>query len=228
VVAGATVVIVPVREGANALAPGLTGPAPRVKAHPIPVAIRLGIGTHVPARAAVVGIPAQVSARPVAVDGPRRAAVDALAVGAGGLFVGDSTRPAVVETGAAVADVGVEVGAVIAATGFRIVAAIEAAAGSTDSTAGLHARLTGREACLPLPLGALIAEGPAGVRPSGPGGPQSQRTEHRAGQGGAKQTKCIAARNGFVSQRFRELIDVMGHGGHLSSQVQDRAKREEG
>jgi len=145
VVAGATVVIAPVQVDASALAKGKPGSAPWVKAHPIP-AIRLGIGTHVPARAAVVGIPAQVCARPVAVDGPLAAVVDALAVDAGRFFVGASTGPAVVETGVAVVDVVVEVGAVIAATSLRAGAAAVAAAAPTEVSAGLGARPTVGEA----------------------------------------------------------------------------------
>src|SRR5262245_34990831 len=140
VVAGATVVVVPVQVDAMELAPGKPGRARWVKAHPIPVAIRLRIGANVSARAAVVGIPAQICARPVAVDGPRAAVVDAPAVDAGGYFIDASTRPTVVETGAAVVDVVVGVGAVGAAAVLRGRAAAVAAAASTEVSARLGTR----------------------------------------------------------------------------------------
>src|SRR5262249_11544485 len=91
VVARTAVVLVPVHVDASSLAPGKPGSAPWVKAHPIPVAIRLRIGANVPAGAAIVGSRAQERARPVAVDGPLDASVGARAVDARGVLVDAST-----------------------------------------------------------------------------------------------------------------------------------------
>jgi hypothetical protein len=62
-----------------------------------------------------------------------------------------------------------------------------------------------------------VAEGLARVRPSGPGGLQPQRAEEGTGQGGTEPTQRFAAGNGLLRQRFRELIDAMGHGSSVSS-----------
>jgi len=107
-----------------------------------------------------------------------------------------------------------------AAATFRIVAAIEAAAGSADSPARLHARATGGETLLPLPLRTLIAEGPAGIGAARRGVPQPEWSEDGTGQGGAEQLHGLTTGNRFRRQCFGKLIKFICHDSRLSVETE--------
>ena len=209
VAAGATVGIVPVQVDASALAPGKPGSAPWVKAHPIPVAIRLRNGANVPAGAAVVGIRAQVCARPVAVDSARGAVVNA---GSGNARDNPAERRRGTHAAAssAVEFVIVEISAIIAATGLpnefavvaagptvrvrRQVAAGVVSAGSADVAGVAIARPTGREALRLLRLRATLTEGSARVWSVSPDrGSQPQRGQHSTRENGPQPAQRFTA-----------------------------------
>src|SRR5262249_5215612 len=84
-------------------------------------------------------------------------------------------------------------------------------AGPTQVSARLAARPTVGEASIALRLRTLTAEIPARIRRAGARGPQPERAEESAGQGGPEQPERMAARNGLLGQRFGQIINVMGH-----------------
>jgi len=241
VVAGATVVIVPVQVGAIELAPGKPGIAPWVKAHPIPVAIRLRNGANVPAGAAVVRIGTQKGAGPVAIDSARGAVVNARSGNARDNLAG-RRRGTHGAASSAVEFVIVEIGAIIAATGLpnevavvaagpavrvrRQVAAGVVSAGSTDVAGVAIARPTGREALRLLRLRATLTEGFARVGAVSPDrGSQPQRGQDRAGENGPQPAQRFAPRNWAtedwntkdrLGQRFGEFIKKISHDRFLS------------
>src|SRR5262249_36728722 len=77
--------------------------------------------------------------------------------------------------------------------------------------------VAGGQAGVLLAFGAAPTGGPARVG-AGAGGAEREWGEDGASQGGADQTERMAARNGLLCQRLRQLINAMGHGGYLSSQ----------
>src|SRR5262249_19713014 len=153
---------------------------------------------NVAAGAAVEGIRAEERASPVAVDGPLDAGVHALAGAARCILVDASTRPAVVGTGAAIVNVVLEIGADV-----TVRAAATKVAGAT------LARPASRQAAIPLSPLAFMAEGITQVCPAaGPGGTQSQRREHRAGEQEPQSPQRFATRD-RLGERLTELVPFM-------------------
>src|SRR5262249_54060244 len=124
--------------------------------------------------AAVVGIRVEEGAQPVAADGALNAFISALAVDAQAVLIGTRFWTA-------------DVGPTAAA----------------EATGILAARIAGCDASVLVRLVAALAEGLARVQSAGPGGPQPQGAQHRAGEHDAEPPQRFAARHG-LGQRFRE------------------------
>jgi hypothetical protein len=116
---------------------------------------------------------------------------------------GLSQRPAVVAAGPAVR-VGFQIAAHPVASRDRT--ADVTAARSTQAAGVALALLAGGEALRLLRLVVTFAEGFAGILGVGPGGLQSQRAQHGAGENGSQAAQRFAARH-RLSQRFGEFIE---------------------
>jgi len=146
------------------------------------------VGTDISAGAAVVAIPVQQRTFAVADDGAFDAPVPALTIDARADLIWPRVIAKVV-AGTAVAEVTGKVVASIATTSLAAEAAVIGPTIGTQLARVAVAGMASTKAPRPLRPRALIAEGLAGVRPAGARGPQRQRGEESADEGGAEPTE---------------------------------------
>jgi hypothetical protein len=220
--------------GANSVAQRATRWAKNITAFP-PAAKRGQSGAHVPACSAVEWIRIHRDARPVAVGKARCAGVNARSGNARDDHA-RNRRGTHITASPAVQNVMGQIGAIMAATGLPHGPAVVAAGPAvrvgfqiaahpvasrdrtTDVTAARSrhaagvalALLAGGETFRLLRLVVTFAEGFAGVLGVSPGGWQSQRAQHRAGENSPQPPQRFAARN-ILGQRFGEFIEQVFH-----------------